>query len=131
MSELDYPGYESSEVSAREVIAIIRRRWWTIGGTLAVFVALAAILTPRMTPIYRARATMLIEQSPVRSASKAEDEGPLGDVMLPAQPHQVDTQVEVLQSGPLQERVKTRIGPLPPGSLLSLTAAEVSKTDII
>jgi succinoglycan biosynthesis transport protein ExoP len=131
MSELDYPGYESSEVSAREVIEILRRRWWTIVATLAIFVALAAILTPRMTPIYRARATMLIEQSPVRSASKAEDEGPLGDVMLPAQPHQVDTQVEVLQSGPLQEKVWEKIGPLPPHSLLSLTAAEVSKTDII
>src|SRR5436190_21317776 len=114
MSELEYPAYVSSEVSPREVFQILRRRWGTIVGTLAVFVALAAILTPRMTPIYRARATMLIEQSPVRSASKAEDEGPLGDVMLPAQPHQVDTQVEVLQSGPLQDRVRNKIGPLPP-----------------
>src|SRR5438094_376586 len=78
MSELDYPGYDNSEVSAREVIDIVRRRWRTIVGTLAVFVLLAVVVTSRMTPIYRARATMLVEQSPVRSTSKADDDGPLG-----------------------------------------------------
>src|SRR6266540_5878881 len=112
MSELAHLGYESTEVSAREVIGILRRRWGTLLVTLLLFVAAAAILTARMTPIYEARATMLVEQSPLRNGTGGE-QGPIGSLMVPAEPHSLDTQVEVLHSGPLLGKVIERLGSFP------------------
>src|SRR5687768_16935607 len=109
MSEPEYPVYESSEVNAREVIALLRRRRWTLLGTFAFFILGAAIITPRMTPIYRASATMLVEQTPIRV--KSDIGGLVGDMDVPTQPHTLETQVEVLQSGPLRKQVIERVKP--------------------
>ena len=76
MSELEYPAYESSEVSAREVIQLLRRRRWTVLGTFALFLLAAAVVTPMMTPIYRARATMLIEEASQPSSSSCASPTP-------------------------------------------------------
>src|SRR3954452_18718893 len=132
MSELAYPAYESSEVSAREVIQLLRRRRWTVLGTFFLSIALAAIVTPMMTPIYRARATMLIEEAPQASSPTPHDAGVgEGPMLNPMEPLPIDTQVEVLQSGPLWRKVMQRIGPLPNGAYPTLTVAQRSKTNII
>src|SRR5258708_11201303 len=103
MSELEYPAYESSEVSAREVIQLLRRRRWTLLGTLGLSLAAAAVVTPMMTPIYRARATMLIEETSPQATGQEKD-GVLSSALEPAQPLPLDTQVDVLQSSPLLDK---------------------------
>ena len=51
------------------MLEVLRRRWATVGATFVAFIALAALLTPMMTRIYRARATMLVELSPMRATT--------------------------------------------------------------
>jgi succinoglycan biosynthesis transport protein ExoP len=130
MSELEYPVYESSEVSAREVIQLLRRRRWTVLGTLALFVVTATVVTPLMTPVYRARATMLVQEAAQQSPGQDN-----GDILRPsmdaAQPMPIDTQVEELQSGPLWDKVLDRIRPFPRKAAPSLNVAQRSKTNII
>src|SRR4051812_26573062 len=104
MSETVYPLYDSSEVSAREVYTILRRRRWTILATLALALVLGELLTHRTTPVYRARATMLVEQTPVRAA-KGADEADIGPLLQPTQPFSLETQVEILESRPLWMKV--------------------------
>src|SRR5207248_6977485 len=91
MSELEYPSYESSEVSAREVIQLLRRRRWTVLSTFLVFLLAAAVLTPMMTPIYRARATMLIEEASQASSSSPDDKNPDKIMLGPTEPLPLDT----------------------------------------
>lgn len=130
MSEMDYPVYESSEVSAREVIDTLRRRRWTVLVTFALFILLGILLTKRMTPMYRAQASMLIEQSPTRVAGP-EDAGPLDSRVAPMRPHDIETQVEMMLSGPLVGRALEKIRPIPPGAGPRLSASQVSTTDIV
>src|SRR5262245_14194013 len=120
MAELEYPIYESSEVSAREVIQLLRRRRWTVLGTFCFFIVMAAILTPMMTPVYRARATMLIEEASQPSSTQQEDGTGEGSMLRPTEPLPIDTQVEVLQSGPLWRKVIRRLGPLSAGAYPTL-----------
>jgi succinoglycan biosynthesis transport protein ExoP len=129
MSELEYPVYENSELTTRELLAILRRRRWTLVGTFALFVAIAAVLTSRATPIYQAHATMVIEQAPLR-LQKIED-GPLEKLMQPAQPHTIATQIQMLKSGPLQARVMKRLGPLPDEAYPDLGVGQVGETEIL
>src|SRR5438105_3372234 len=131
MSELEYPAYESSEVSAREVIQLLRRRRWTVLGTFILFLLAAAVLTPMMTPIYRARATMLIEEASQASSSSPDDKNPDKSMLGPTEPLPLDTQVEVLQSGPLWHKVLDRISPFSPQAYPTLTVAQRSKTNVI
>src|SRR5688500_1742981 len=101
MESTDQSLYGGSEVTAREVVAILRRRRWTVLLMAALFVLLGAVMTSRMTPVYRSSATMIIETSPTRT-SHPENEGPLSPLMQESRPHSLETQVEVLQSEPLQ-----------------------------
>jgi succinoglycan biosynthesis transport protein ExoP len=130
MPDTDYPVYESSEVSAREVMDLLRRRRWTVLITLAVFVAVGAFMTSQTTPIYRSRATMIVEQSPARSPRMA-DGGPMDEVTSSAQPHSLGTQVEVLQSGPLQAKVIDQLRLTSAEAYPGMMVAQVGDTDII
>lgn len=73
---------------------------------------------------------MVIEASPVRS-SGAQGESPLQDALRPIQPHTLETQVGVLQSGPIRAKALERIQPYPPEAAPSLQVAQVSSTNII
>jgi polysaccharide biosynthesis transport protein len=125
---MEYPVYVSTEVSAREVIEVLRRRRWTVLITLALFLLLAAGITPRITPVYQANATMVVEQAPV---TVAKGEPFVDRLMAPAQPYSVDTQVEMLESGPLQARVIKQLGALPSDEYPSLTVARIGETEVI
>ena len=99
MAALEYPGYESSEVNLREVIDLLRRRWLTVVVTFIVAVVVGVALTKQMTPIYRSRATMLVEQSPMRTASaRVVESSPIDEITQPTEPHSLETQVELLES---------------------------------
>jgi uncharacterized protein involved in exopolysaccharide biosynthesis len=112
------------------VYVILRRRRWTILCTLALAVALGVVFTRRTTPVYRARATMLVEQSPVRAA-KPEDEQGIGGLLQPTQPYSLETQVEILESRPLRMKVTDGLGRIADQALPLLSAAQVGTTDII
>jgi len=130
MSDLQYAAYPNSEPTLRDVINLLRRRRWVVIGTLALFIGLTALITPWMAPVYRAKATMLVEQSPERSAGTG-DEVPLRGLLMPAEPHGADTQVQVLQSGPLRKKVIQRLGRIPDGAYPSLQVQQVNQTDIL
>jgi succinoglycan biosynthesis transport protein ExoP len=130
MSELDYSNIENSEITAREVFDILRRRRWTLLVTFALFLIIAALLTARTTRVYRAQATMLVEKSPLR-VGRLDSGGPIVDPLNATQPHSVETQVELLLSGPLKKRVIHKIGPVSDEAYPHLDATQLRDTDVI
>jgi polysaccharide biosynthesis transport protein len=131
MSEPQDWGYENPEPTLRDILNLLRRRRWVLFSTFALCLGLAVIITPRMTTVYRAQATMLMEASPERGAPAAGEGGPFQGLLQPAQPHAPDTQVEVLQSSPLRKKVIQRLGRIPPDAYPSLEVEQVGQTDVL
>src|SRR5205823_9762350 len=80
------------------------RRKWIIFQTLAVVVAIGVVTTAMTTPIYRASGKLYVE-SAVSQINTVNSENPLAGLLALSQPDSVQTQVQLLQSGPFIEEV--------------------------
>jgi capsular exopolysaccharide synthesis family protein len=91
----------------RSYIAILMRRKWIISLTAAITVAMAALVTSRMTPVYAATAT-------VRVATAVLGRVEYGDYIYAER--LMNTYVEIITSNPVEEEVKKHLGldSLPP-----------------
>ena len=92
---------DNDEIDLLALFKTVWRRRWAIGSLALVVMALAALITSNMTPIYSASVTLLIEPPAQRVVSIEQIYSPEGaggrDFM--------GTQVELLQSRGLRERV--------------------------
>jgi succinoglycan biosynthesis transport protein ExoP len=89
-----------NEVSLQQCLNVVRRRRWTILGTVALILAAGGVATVLMTPIYEARAKLLVRAT-APQVSALSTENPLVDLLAMTQPESVETQVELLRSQPL------------------------------
>lgn len=88
------------EISPREVWAAVRRNRWLILVCVAASLALAAYLTSRATPIYRAATTLKVD---------VRDGGLTGIFPSSGEGSELGTEAEVLQSRTLAESAATAL----------------------
>ena len=99
-------GLSDAEFDLREFRAALYRNRWLIGGICSVGILLGLLLALLTTPIYEAETTLQIDQSgPQIFDDSAENPG--GENMETES--YLDTQVEVLQSRSLADRVARRL----------------------
>lgn len=103
-----------------EALYVLRQRKWSILGIVAVVAALALVISSRQTPIYQARAAVLV--TPLEEASGAE----------PTDPN-LATEIELAGSVAVAEVVAERLGlDVRPRDLLSgLSVDSPTDTEII
>jgi capsular exopolysaccharide synthesis family protein len=92
-----------STVSLQHYVDVLRRRRWTILTAVAVVVAAGWIATAMMTPVYEAKARLLVRTSAATMSGSSES--PLGSLLAGAQPEPLDTQLAILKSRPFLRRV--------------------------
>ena len=112
------------EMTLRDYLAVIRRRWWIVLGAFVITTGIAVGLSVTQTPIYEAEAQMLVQ---TRSTDSLFDTG--FDLRGGDATRAVQTEIQVLEG----ERVRTRLM-----SNLSLeerpptvSASVVGSTDVI
>lgn len=84
---------EQQTIDLREYLKILKRRKWLIAGTLFLVVAATALVSWRMTPIYRGVAR--VEVQPV-SSTTSETSQILESLVDPSR--RLQTQVELIRS---------------------------------
>lgn len=108
-------------VELRDYLRILRTRWPIV---LAVFLLVGSLSTTMAlleTPTYRASATVLLqprEGETLFNSSTGQRTDPIRNVQ---------TEIQILRSGPVREAVRQKLGVAPPG----VTAAPVGQTDVI
>jgi capsular exopolysaccharide synthesis family protein len=105
MQESQGPFQESSSnVSLREYGDILRRRRAIILQTFVIVLVAGVLVTLFATNVYQARSRMLLEPTGF-FINQVNTTDPLADLFLISQPYSVMTQVEMLQSAEIRERV--------------------------
>jgi len=119
---------ESDQLSAGfslpEYMAVLRRRRLIILQAFVLITVIGVVVTLMSKPVYQASAKMLIE-GPSYNLNSVNTDNPLNGLFALGQQQTVDTQVEVLQSGPLRDAVTREVGPA------SLTIAPIKDTNVI
>ncbi len=102
---LPSPGETFGEIDLRELLRKVWRRKGVIFGTVVLLTTLAVLVVSQLTPRYSAEAVVMIEprQSKVVDL-EAVIEG------LPAESETITTEIEVIRSRGLAEKVITRLG---------------------
>ena len=114
----------SDEMTLRDYLAVVRRRWWIVVGALAVTSVLALGFSATQTAIYEAEAQMLVQ---TRSTDSLFDTGL--DLRGSDATRAVQTEIQVLEG----ERVRTRLiqtldlAQRPP----AVDASVVGSTDVV
>lgn len=99
-------GGQSPQKGIKDYLLILRERiWYVLIGFLLVF-SLAIVVTINQTPIYRATATVQVLRNEARVV---EATGPTGDEHQIQSTEDFNTQVQILQSVKMAERVSDRI----------------------
>ncbi len=114
--------------SLRDLLDVLRRRRAIALQTLVVVAALGFVLTLMTKPLYRSTARMLV-QGKSSSVSITNSANPLQGILTPSAGHDADTQVEILRSSSLTNRVFQQAG-LGPGTV-DLDVRRVRDTDVI
>lgn len=102
----------TEQLSAKNVLDVLRRRRLIAGITFAVVCALGLLLLLITRPLYQARVQLLVENRlPATTTTSSAD--PYSNVLLTRAEHTVETQVEVLRSTNLIQRVadQTKVDP--------------------
>ena len=110
--------------SLPEYMAVLRRRRLIILQAFVLITVIGVVVTLMSKPVYQASAKMLIE-GPSYNLNNVNTDNPLNALFSLGQQQTVDTQVEVLQSGPLRDAVTREVGPA------FLTVAPVKDTNVI
>lgn len=109
-----------SELELRDYLVILRRRAGTIVAVTLVAVAVSLVVSNLQTPRYQATAEVLLQPAGA------------GDPFNPVQSQRVDparavhTEMQLLESAPVREAVRKRLGSVPP-----VSSSSVGETDVI
>ena len=109
-----------SELELRDYLVILRRRAGTIVAVTLVVVAVSLVVSNLQTPRYQATAEVLLQPAGA------------GDPFNPVQSQRADparavhTEMQLLESEPVREAVRKRLGSVPP-----VSASSVGETDVI
>lgn len=122
--------FAEDQVSLQHYLDVLRRRRWTILYTTLAVLAIGYAATAMMTPIYAASARLLVRATG-NQISTMNTDNPLVNLLAMAQPEPLDTQIELLQSGPFLSQVFAAAG-LPPNRRdASVHVGSVKDTNII
>ncbi len=122
-------GEESApSLSLRDFLAILRRRKAIALNIFVLVVALGVGITLLTKPTYRTSARLLVQGSS-RSLSIANDSNPFSSVFQGKPGRDIDTQIEVLRSSEVLNRVYQAAG-LAPGTV-NVDVRRVQQTDVI
>src|SRR2546421_11478321 len=97
----------AQEFTLHDYLEVVKRRKWTILQTAAVVAVLGAVSAASTRPIYRAESKLLVQASPYQ-LNTVDTENPLADLLALAQPLTIETQLQLLQSGPFLDQVFRR-----------------------
>lgn len=90
-------------------LGVVRRRKWVIGATVAVIVTLVVLYTTRQTPIYEARASVVVNpQAPQVFGNEVQEVVQLGSGSVWSSPEYYNTQLDLLGSYDFAEAVIRR-----------------------
>lgn len=127
-----YPLEEGEEstpsLSLRDFLGILRRRRPIVINTFILVVALGVAATLLTKPTYRTGARLLV-QGTSRALSIAADSNPFGTIFQAKPGRDVDTQIEILRSNEVLDRVYKR-AKLEPGTV-NVDVRRVQQTDVI
>ena len=120
------------ELNLREYLQIIRRRKVVFIQVFAVVLAIGIVAAMTGKPIYEATAKLLVTAGS-SSVSIVDSNNPIATMLAAAQPDSVDTQLQVLQSGPFLDDAfrLARITPKPSAAPPSVHAQAVENTNVI
>ena len=114
----------SAGFSLQEYLGILRRRRAIILQAFMLISAVGVVMNLLAKPVYQASAKMLVE-GPSYNMNTVDSSNPLSSLFELSQQQTVDTQVEVLQSGPLLDAVAKQVGPA------SLAVSDVKDTNVV
>ena len=110
--------------SPAEYLAILRRRRAIILQAFVVVAVLGVVQALMAKNVYQAGAKLLVE-GPAYNMNTVDSSNPLSSLFEMSQQQTVDTQVEVLQAGPLLDQVARQAGPA------AISVAAVGQTNVI
>jgi polysaccharide biosynthesis transport protein len=125
------PYAPSQQHSIREFLRVLARRKVTALQVLILVVAVGVTTTLMTTPVYQTSARMLVQGKlmSVTVSSSDSSSDPLSSLFIPTAEHDVNTQVEILRSPALQDKVY-KAATIAPGTV-QLDVRQVGTTDII
>ncbi|HEX2273334.1 MAG TPA: polysaccharide biosynthesis tyrosine autokinase [Acidimicrobiales bacterium] len=110
----------SSELALRDILGVLRRRKGIIVFCILVIVSVAVVASLLQSSVYAAEAKVLLRPRSTESLFDS-DTGQRSD------PNRaVQTEIEVLESQPVQDAVRRQLGAAP-----SVTARSIGQTDVI
>jgi capsular exopolysaccharide synthesis family protein len=120
------------ELNLREYLQIIRRRKVVFIQVFVVVLAIGIVAAMTGKPIYETTAKLLVTAGS-SSVSIVDSNNPIATMLAAAQPDSVDTQLQVLQSGPFLDDAYrlAHITPKPNAAPTSVHAQAVENTNVI
>ena len=114
----------ADEMTLRDYLAVIRRRWWIVLGAFVLTTAIAVGLSVTQTPIYEAEAQMLVQ---TRATDSLFNTGV--DLRGVDATRAVQTEIQVLEGERVRTRLMSNLGldEEPP----DVSASVVDSTDVI
>jgi succinoglycan biosynthesis transport protein ExoP len=122
--------FTEDQISLQHYLDVLRRRRWTIVYTTLTALAIGYAATAMMTPIYEASARLLVRATG-NQISTMNTDNPLVNLLAMAQPEPLDTQIELLQSGPFLGKVFAAANLPPARRAASVRVGSVKDTNII
>ena len=114
------PQTPTGELELRDYIHVLARRKWTVVTAVFFTVGTALALSFLQTPVYQGSAEMLLGQ---RSTESLFDL----DAQARVDPNRsMQTEIEILKSGPVRAEVRRQLGVAPP-----VSATPVGQTDVV
>jgi polysaccharide biosynthesis transport protein len=110
---------ESPQLALRDYVHVLRRRRAVIALGVIVVVAGALIASLLQTHVYRASASVLVQPSGSESLFNP-------NTGQPTSPNQVSTAIELVQSRPVQDKVRAQLGAAP-----AISVSPIGQTNVI
>lgn len=106
----------SNSMELRDYLSVFARRKWIVVFSVAMVAGAALLFSVLQSPRYEGKARLFLE------ASSSVFDATAGQSLSPAR---VQTEIQVLQSGPVKDLVRERMGSAPPASVTQVGLTEV------
>jgi polysaccharide biosynthesis transport protein len=113
------PHDESPRLELRDYMHVLRRRRAVIALGVIVVVAGALIASLLQTPVYRASASVLLQPSGSESLFNPNTGQPIS-------PNEVSTAIQLVQSRPVENKVRSQLGAAP-----AISVGQIGQTNVI
>src|SRR4051812_1208246 len=110
---------ETSEPELRDYLNVLRRRKWVVVLSALLVTAIATGLSLLQTPIYKGTAEMLVEARTSDSLLNTNSGQRIDPVRA------IDTQIQVLKSRPVADKVREKLGEVPAVDVKTVGATDV------